>query len=223
MKLRFSLLAILVAAIVPALADLTLTQEVQQGTQRMTITTKVKGQKIRVEAHPKVSAIIDTATGETTTLMHDQKAAMTIPANTLNDLKKQLMASGGNDSTGEAPSFKATGAKKTVNGFACEEYVAESKQGKISAWVTQDIPDGDKLFSELTSSAGDANPYKDLTNFSGLNGFPVQTTIQSPDSGDTVLTVVDLKRDTLPDSEFTIPSDYKKMAMPAIPGLVPGN
>ena len=221
MKILFPLCAAL-AVILPVRADLTLTQDVQQGTTKMTITTKVKGQKIRVEANPKVSAITDTATGETTTLMHDQKVAMTIPAETLNDLKKQLTGAGADQADEKTPPFKATGNKKTVSGFACEEYVAETKEGKIIAWITQDIPGGEELFTELTSAAGDANPYKGLPDFSGLKGFPVQTIIQSPGADDTTLTVVNLKRDALPDSEFKVPSDYKKMAMPSIPGLTPG-
>jgi len=211
-----------------AFADLTITQQVQQepaaGGQGvdMTMTMKVKGTKLRVDVNPQMSTVTDTASGETMTIMNDQKAYMEIPAELMKKMKEQAMnmSNADNQENAVAPEPKPTGNKKAINGFNCEEYVIESADGaKTTLWITKDIPNADQLLKELDSLSADMNPLKKAAKPADLPGFPVQTIIENTNlGGKTTVTVAGLSQDPVADTEFQAPAGYKKMDMPAMPG-----
>lgn len=211
-----------------AFADLTITQQVQQepaaGGQGvdMTMTMKVKGPLLRVDINPQMSTVTNTSTGETMTIMNDQKAYMEIPAEMMKRMKDAAMdlSNADNGEAAEAPEPKATGNKKTINGFSCEEYVIESKDGaKTTLWITKDIPNADQLLKELDALSAEMNPMKNATKAMDLPGFPVQTIIENTSlGGKTTVTVAGLSQDAVADSDFKAPEGYKKMEMPKMPG-----
>src|SRR6478752_4851922 len=81
MKLACSLLMSAVCAVSTVRADLTLVEKVEgiEGAPNQ-ITILVKGDKMRIDSTPQVSAIVDGHTGEIVTLMKEQKRAVRITA-----------------------------------------------------------------------------------------------------------------------------------------------
>src|SRR6266496_440918 len=63
-----------------ARADLTMVQKVERAGSAANMTIKLKGDKVRIEASPQVTTILDGKTGEVTNLMNDQKTVVRISA-----------------------------------------------------------------------------------------------------------------------------------------------
>src|SRR5207249_4632101 len=59
-------------------SDLTMVQQVERAGSAGNMTIKLKGDKVRIEASPKVTTILDGKTGEVTNLMNDQKTVVRI-------------------------------------------------------------------------------------------------------------------------------------------------
>ena len=70
---------------------------------------------------------------------------------------------------------------------------------KVHLWLTRDLPNPEKLISELSMLA-DANPSGDSRQ--QLPGFPIRT-------------VVAVSESPLADSEFVVPDGYRAMQAPA--------
>jgi hypothetical protein len=213
------LLSILcLAAAVSARADLTIQQNLKQeggpGGKGMdtNITMKVKGEKLRMDGMKDMTSIVDLKTGEVSSLLHQQKAVMTIPGE---QMKKMQEARAQENPKIDPP--KATGNKETINGYACEEYETSLGGGKILMWLTKDLPQVEKVMKELAQFAGQADPVQNMLKEQNISGFPMRTVMDMPGMGKVTVTVVALSEDPIPDSEFTVPSDYKPMKMPSMP------
>jgi hypothetical protein len=215
MKTFLPLLATAVLA-TAAHADLTITQKVQQEAQPaadLTVTMKIKGQKMRMDASPQVSTIIDLKSGDMQNLMHDQKMVMTIPGALIKGLK-QAAAPSASAGT-ELP--KPTGNKETISGFACDEYTLTSQGAKVNVWLTKDLPAAQQIMSEVSALSPDNDPFQAALKGQKIDGFPLRTVIETPGVGKTTMTVVAVNESPLADSEFSVPSGYKTMQMPSLP------
>jgi hypothetical protein len=215
------LAAVLIAALAtPAIADLTIIQKIDQEGEsagETVVTLKVKEGKIRMDTGPKVSAIVDTKSGDILTLMHERKMVMTIPdaLEKARQQASQLQASGG-ESQPAVP--KATGRKETIKGFLCEEYETTVNGSKVSIWLTKDLPEAEKLMKQLAVLSPETNFYKGMEDHPDVSGFPMRTVLVGPDGKTVSITVVGLSEDPLPEAEFSVPSGYKVMQMPTMPG-----
>src|SRR6266404_3430086 len=89
MKLAGFFFVFSVGLLLPARADLTLVQKVEGAGEDGEMTIKIKGDKARIDASPKLTTIIDGKTGEITNLMNDQKKILHISAERMKPLKKQ--------------------------------------------------------------------------------------------------------------------------------------
>ena len=218
--MKILLTPLLTLAAVTALhADLTITQQLKQegapAGQGMdtTLTMKVKGQKMRMDGIPQMSNIVDLKTGEVTSLIHPQKAVMTIPGDTVKKMAEQRAAQ---DPKIDPP--KATGKKETISGYACEEYETTLNGAKIQLWLTKDVPAVEKVMKELSEVSAASDPFQGMLKDQNISGFPMRTIMEMPGAGKLTMTVVALSEDPIPDGDFTVPSDYKPMAMPGMPG-----
>ena len=216
--LPFLLLAILATA---ARADLTITQKIEQVTPSatppaMTLTLKIKGQKVLMDMNPKVGTIMDLKTGDIQTLMHEKKMVMTMPGSMIKGLREKMETAVGTKEPSEPP--KPTGRKETITGFACEEYEATVDGTKIKMWLTKDLPAAEKAMLELSALSPEADPLRGMMKDQKISGFPMRTVIDMGSGGTTTATVVALSEAELPESEFVVPSDYKPMQMPTLPG-----
>ena len=211
-----NLLALLLAAVLAtaAHADLTITQKVQQEAQPaadLTVTMKIKGQKMRMDASPKISTIIDLKSGDIQNLMHDQKMVMTIPGALMKSMQQAAAPAAAGT---EVP--KPTGNKETISGFACEEYTLNSQGAKVNVWLTKDLPAAQKIMSEVAALSPN-DPFQLALKGREIDGFPLRTVIETPGGGKTTMTVLAVNESPLADSEFSVPSGYKAMQMPSLP------
>jgi hypothetical protein len=215
--LRFTLLAL--ACAVSARADLTISQQIKQEgapggkDMDMTVTMKVKGDKVRMDGVPGMANIVDMNTGDMTTLAHQQKMVMTIPGT---ELKKMQAAQAGVVPKIDPP--KATGKKETISGFACEEYETTLNGAKVQLWLTKDLPAVESVMKRFANFSGQTDPFQEILKGEKISGFPIRTVMEMPGAGKLTMQVVKIAEDAIPDGEFAVPADYKAMPMPALPG-----
>src|SRR2546423_13713490 len=98
--LAFSL-TLIAALCLPARADFTIVQKVEgkekEGKRKANeITLKVKGDKIRMEAAPQITMIVDGKTGDTITLMNAQKRIVRISGDKAKAIAEMAAKYGGN-------------------------------------------------------------------------------------------------------------------------------
>src|SRR2546423_15480041 len=115
--LAFSL-TLIAALCLPARADFTIVQKVEgkekEGKRKANeITLKVKGDKIRMEAAPQITMIVDGKTGDTITLMNAQKRIVRISGDKAKAIAEMAAKyGGGND---QQPRHAGTSQTQTDN------------------------------------------------------------------------------------------------------------
>jgi hypothetical protein len=197
-----------------ALADIVIVQKIEQsGPQTIAsdMTVKIKGDKVRSDVGSEMSTIIDSKGGGLITLMHSQKAAMAMPAAALDAIRAQVKSTGPDAVVAD---IKPTGKTGDINGFKCEEYRGKYQGMDITYWITREMADKRQILDQLSKLSGEADPFRGALKNTG--GFPIRTEIAGPQGGKTTVTVVSVEEKSIPDSDFEIPSDYKKMEMPKI-------
>src|SRR5213078_4936897 len=143
MKASLFSIALIAALSVAAHADFTIVQKVEgqkvEGKSSANeITLKLKDDKIRMEATPQMTMIVDGKTGDTITLMNAQKRIVRISGDKAKAIAEMAAKYGGANKV--KPKLIATGKKMTINGYEADEYVAESKQFKAHYWIAQSFP-----------------------------------------------------------------------------------
>lgn len=206
----------LLAAIGIAHADVTITQQIEtpQSPEPSVMEMKIKDGKVRTDVNPEMTAIFDSKTGDTLTLMHKQKAVLKIPGAMLQEARKQAM----DDPKIQEP--KPTGRKDTISGYECEEFVTEVDGNKVEIWMATNVPDSDELLKELALLDDGTNPAGSIFGKSNLKGIPVRSVVTAPGQGTIRMTLVSINRDKIPASEFAIPTGYREVSMPSLP--IPG-
>lgn len=180
---------------------------------RMTI--KAEDEKARIDIGKEISSIVDSASGEVSSLMHAQKIAMQLPKGALDAVKKQVSKADKN----ERPDIKPTGKTEKINGFSCEEYAGTFQGLDVAYWVTNDLPNASAVMDQLGKLSGDADPFKGaLKNGEDFPGFPIRTVITTPQAGTSTMTIVSVNEEAIPESEFEVPKNYKSMTLPSMPG-----
>ena len=208
-------LVILTAFSVGARADFTIVQKVEGKGEPHEITLKVKNDKIRMEATPQMTMIVDGKTGDTITLMNAQKKIIRISGDKAKAIAEMATKySGGNT---QKPKLVATGKKMTIEGYEADEYVAESKQFKAHYWIAPSYPNSAAILKQLQAIVPAAwnDLAKGMIDYRDLPGFPIrtQTTVGQDEI---VSTVVAVKTDLLSDAEFLAPKDFQEMKIPNV-------
>src|SRR6185436_12353262 len=121
MKIRGLCLLVSAFLSVTARGDLTIVQKVEGSGSVSQITTKLKGDKARLEVSPEVTTIVDNKSGEMLNLMNSKRKFLRISA--------------------EKSKLTPTGKKETINGYEAEEYIRESPSLKESYWIALKYPD----------------------------------------------------------------------------------
>jgi len=205
-------------------ADMVVTESVDMGERNMTMTLKIKGDKIRMDVTPQMSTIIDTNTGDTLMIMHEQKIYMTVSGEQAKATKQQIKKLGGQPTAAGTPAEKPklvdTGKSEKVGAFNTEIYTMNTSTAKITLWVTKEIPNYAALkeqfrkMSNLSSQGAGAVPTPDTGD---LQGFPVKTEMLR--NGNTITTtVISAEVKPIDDAEMSPPAGYTKMAMPNFGG-----
>lgn len=121
--------------------------------------------------------------------------------------------------TGETYSTRVLGEEQ-VGGLNCTRVeVSDSQGGKFEFWVSRDIEGYEALMSlyEALQQSRDNGMWQALKE-AGVNGGIVRLKTRQM-GADTVMDLVSLKRDTLPQSLFLIPEGYTEAEEGLLPGM----
>ena len=216
MKAFLLSLALSAGLCVSARADFIIVQKVEGGKAGGNeIIMKLKGDKVRVEATPQMTMIVDGKTGETVTLMNAQKKFLRISGDKAKAIAELAAKYGG--TTAERPKLTATGKKMTINGYEAEEYVGETKLFKASYWIAPSLPDSAAIMKQLQAVIPAAwnDLAKGMMDYRDLPGFPLRTQVKT-EGGEITSTITAIKRDLLSDAEFLVPTDFQEMKIPNV-------
>jgi hypothetical protein len=220
MKAPAFFLALIAALSLTARADFTIVQKVEgketDGKRKTNeIVLKIKGDKIRMEATPQMTMIVDGRTGEMITLMNAQRKILRISGDKAKAIAE--LATKYTGTTTEKTKLVATGKKMSLLGYEADEYVAETKAFKARYWIAPNFPNSAEIMKQLQAIIPSAwsDLAKGMIDYRDLPGFPLRTQV-SVDDGDIISTVVAVKIDPLSDAEFLPPKDFTEMKMPNI-------
>ena len=201
-------------------ADLTLSQEIEGGPQPGQVVMRVKGDRLRIDLpggpNGPMSTILDVKTGDTTTLIHKKKVAITRTGAQVQRAAEAKANQAGVDLTKkiEPPKPVATSLTERVGGYEAEIYTVPADGSKDTLWVVRNFPDFDAIKADLlrVSQASTAGINRagtlDVTTLPGMvvkrqkerGGQKMTITLQSVD------------RETIGIFTFEIPPDYKPIA-----------
>jgi hypothetical protein len=125
-------------------------------------------------------------------------------------------------------SFRDTGEKETILGYVCEKYEVRSAKGSTAdIWATDKLG----MFGGLTMGGGPGRrsqaPQEWENVIKGSGFFPLRVTGTDGGGKTFKLEVTSVSKESLPDSVFTPPSDWRKFDLGAMmggafPGGFPG-
>ncbi len=228
MKTAAHFVVLTISFLFSARADLTMVQQVERAGSAGNMTIKLKGDKVRIEASPKVTTILDGKTGEVTNLMNDQKTVVRISADKVKAVANMIQKPNAKKEGAAKVKLTPTGQKETVNGYETEQYTYDGPDFKATYWIASNYPDGAAILAQLQSIQSEfwnaANPgAPDYRDFPGL---PIRTRMtttiqgQATKSGGTATevtsTIISVNQNPISDSEFTVPSDFKETKLPDI-------
>ncbi len=215
MKILSSSLIVGALSILSAQADLTIVQKVEGVGPVSEMTIRIKGDKVRIEATPQVTSIMDSKTGEMLNLMNDQKKFMRISAEKAKAIAEMASKYNAAKPPAEPPKLIPTGKKQTINGNETEEYICETPTFKATYWIATKYPDGAAILKQLQSLNPEAlgGQSKTMPDFRNFPGVPIKTVI-SMNGQEITTTLGSIKLDSIPAEQFSVPADFTEMQMP---------
>ena len=146
-------------------------------------------------------------TGE---MLYQKDKDQTVRLDRPNKTYSVLPTGGGNtNGTPMTPKVTKTGETAKILGYNCTKYVVEITEGgrpsTQSIWTTTDIKDFDlKSLAKQRMGQGQSLFYE------GMDGVPLKIQASTKE-GNMVMEAIDMKRETLDASLFTVPADYKEV------------
>jgi len=214
MKRMFILLTLIYTTTI-ARADLVLQQQIVAANYTGIATVKVKGAKVRLDLYAgqpqAISTISDLSTGDSVTLMHNQKMFV----KTSGALMKQAKSSGSGVAS-KAPIPHPTGKTEKVGAYNTDIYTWSNSRGITgTAWVAKNYPDYAKIRADLAvvdQSAAVMNNGAD-PELSRLPGMVVKTQVTGG-SQTIIVTLVSAQEEPVDASLFQTPANYKELSRP---------
>ena len=202
-----------------ARADLVLQQNIESAMMNGMVTTQIKGNRIRVDmpASPQgaMSTIMDLNSGDSITLLHQQKVAMKVPGAEIKQLAQNMKARSGG--TNAPAVFHDTGKTGKVDNYDAEIYSWSSPDGaNQTVWVAKNYPNYSKIKVQMDKL--NDSPIAQLSkgsapDISSLPGMVVKT--QTEMNGQKVTsTLVSAKEQSVDASVFEMPKGYQEMTQP---------
>ena len=195
------------------------------------MTIKIKGDKARIEASPQLTTIFDRKTGEVINVMNDQKTIMRFSPEKMKAVTDMLTKFSQGKAGTEKPKLRPTGQKETINGYETEQYTYGGPDFQATCWVAPNYPGGAAILSQLQSIKSEmwnaANTM--MPDYRDFPGLPIRTKIvmtmgNKPGTGPfgqataITSTITSVSQAPISDSEFAVPSGYKEMQLPNVPG-----
>ena len=166
----------------------------------------------------ETSALIDSATGVTTLLIHPNKAFLKISPEEIKQQTKALKEMLGQKLENPADvQLKPTGKKEKINGFDTEEYTTNFNGVEMSLSIAKQYPNYQKIVEALYQVQN--GPAMEAFRSMSIPpdkypGLPVRTT-QTIMGQKIVMTLDSAQEIDVPDADFAIPADYKELNPPA--------
>src|SRR6266705_5932867 len=200
------------------------------------VTIRIKGDKARIDASPKLSTIVDGTTGDVVNLMNEQKTVVRLSRDKVKAVTEMLNKFAGNNNKekegAEKPKLTPTGQKETITGYETEKYTYDGPDFKATYWIAPNYPDGPAILGQLQSIKSefwDAANTK-MPDFRDFPGLPTQMRIivgkQNAAGGhdasasghptEITSTITGVSLNSIADSEFTVPADFKETKLPDI-------
>ncbi|MGB7768091.1 MAG: DUF4412 domain-containing protein [Verrucomicrobiia bacterium] len=228
MMKRILILSGLAFSLVAARADLVLKQNIESAMLNGTVTTQIKGNKIRVDmpatSQGAMSTIMDLNSGDSITLLHPQKIAMKVPGAEIKQMAENMKkARMGDETNAPPPKFHDTGKAEKVGGYDAEIYTWSSPDGASqTVWVAKNFPNYAKIkiqMDKLNDSPVAQISKGTAPDVNTLPGMVVKTEMEM--NGQKVTsTLVSVTEQPVDASIFETPKDYQDMARPS-PGAAP--
>ena len=211
-------LSLLVSAFlsVTARGDLTIVQKIEGSGSVSQITTKLKGDKARLEVSPEVTTIVDNKSGEMLNLMNSKKKFLRISADKSKAIAELASKYAGDPAAAaEKSKLTPTGKKEMINGYEAEEYVRESPSLKESYWIALKYPDSAAIVKQLQAIIPTAwnDIAKGMLDYRDFPGLPLRTIVKTGGK-EIISTVISIKQDPLSEAEFSVPKDFQELKIP---------
>jgi hypothetical protein len=206
------------------------------------MTIKVKGDKARIDASPQITAIFDGRTGELINLLNDQKTIVRIPPDKMRAIADMLNQFSNNKANSNKPRLTPSGQRETINGYDTEQYSYEGPDFKATYWIAPNYPNGAAVLAQLQSIKSelwDAANTK-MPDFRDFPGLPIRMCMtvgknkpadehgakknQAEEHGasasghpiEITSTLTGVSLDSIADSEFTVPANFRETKLPDI-------
>jgi hypothetical protein len=209
-------------------------QKPQQPAQVLAAATnmmiRVKADKARIDASPLITAIFDGTTGELINVLNDQKTVVRVSPDRMRAIADTLNKNGNNKQGPARPKLVPTGQREMISGYDTEQYTYDGPDFKATYWIAPNYPNGavilaqlQSIKSELWDAANTKMP--DFRDFPGLplrmrvivgkqNHDPAHKGSQPDHPAEITSTVTAVSLDPLPDTQFTVPADFKEAKLP---------
>src|SRR5215831_2493704 len=196
------------------------------------MTIKVKGDKARIDASPQISAIFDGKTGELINLLNDQKTLVRVSPDQMKAIADMLDKFSSNQAGSDKARLTRTGQKEMIDGYDTEQYTFDGPDFKATYWIAPNYPNGAAILAQLQSIKSDlwdaANTK--MPDFRDFPGLPIRMRMlvgeQSKTDGhgtgvsghptEITSTVTGVSLNSIADSQFAVPGDYKETKLPDI-------
>ncbi len=204
----------LLLAAFTAKGDYIIKQQVETMGRVQHVVLRIKDAKARLDTE-QTSTIIDSSTGETTMLIHAQKAFLKIGTEQLkaqSEAVKSLMGNKGSENTGDIE-LKPSGRKETINGYETEEYVTNLNGTDMSLFISKAFPDYRKIIDavEVVQKGPGMDIFRSMAvPASKYPGMPIRTEAKFLGQR-VVMTLESVQQTDLTDADFSVPADYKEL------------
>jgi hypothetical protein len=196
------------------------------------MTIKIKGDRARIDASPQLTTIFDGKTGDVINLLNEQKTVVRVSSDKLKAVTDMLDKFSDKKAAPEKVRLAPTGRKETVNGYETDEYTYDGPGFKAIYWIAPAYPDGAAILAQLQSIKSefwDAANTK-MPDFRDFPGLPIRTRMilsketptekpgarPSTHGTEITSTITSVSHDSINDSEFTVPGDFKETKLPDI-------
>jgi len=196
------------------------------------MTIKIKGDRARIDASSQITVIFDGRTGELINLLNDQKTVVRISPDKMRAIADMLNKLNSKQAGSEKPRLTPTEQRETINGYDTEQYTYDGPDFKATYWIAPNYPNGAAVLAQLQSIKSefwDAANTK-MPDFRDFPGLPIRmrmvVAMENPAGGhgtnasshptEITSTISGVSLDSVPDSQFTVPADFKETKLPDI-------
>ncbi|MEO6726844.1 MAG: DUF4412 domain-containing protein [Blastocatellia bacterium] len=210
----------------------TITAKMMPGSERpMEAHYAIKGPRIRVETQLAQGGsamgvvLMDLSAGTNIMLMPQTKTYMSMNQDSgkFKEMADAAAKISGEANTGDLYKVTNTGQTETVAGYSCQHWLMGSKK-QTDVCLAKGLGQTGSILDQLKTLGLDeqakaqiqANP--EFLKFAESGAFPMKMSQIENGQSKMIMEVTNVERKTLDDSLFAVPSDYKKMEIPGMPG-----